>query len=105
MRRSKRVRTTLSDTSRPCPHGLVRRAFHADRPNRLWVADFTYVSTWQGWLYVAFVINAYAKRIVGWQASLSMATECVLDALEQDLYERRPEPADGLVHRNGLLRQ
>jgi transposase InsO family protein len=76
----------------------VRRAFHAEQPNRLWVADFTYVSTWQGWLYVAFVIDAYAKRIVGWRASSSMTTDFVLDALEQALYDRQPNPSDGLIH-------
>ncbi len=97
-RGKKRVRTTVPDASRPCPRDLVRRAFHAEQPNRLWVADFTYVSTWQGWLYVAFVIDAYAKRIVGWRASSSMTTDFVLDALEQALYDRRPGPAAGLIH-------
>src|SRR5690606_18352933 len=72
---------------------LVRRAFHADRPNRLWVADFTYVSTWQGWMYVAFVIDAYAKRIVGWRTSSRMTTDFVLDALEQALYDRLNAPS------------
>lgn len=98
VRRGKRVRTTIPATSRPCPRDLVRRDFHADRPNRLWVADFTYVSTWQGWLYVAFVMDAYAKRIVGWRTSSSMTTDFVLDALEQALYDRRPEPSGGLIH-------
>ncbi len=98
VRRGKRVRTTVPDTSRPCPRDLVCRAFHADRPNRLWVADSTYVSTWQGWLYVAFVIDAFAKRIVGWRASSSMTTDFVLDALEQALYDRRPDPSNGLIH-------
>ncbi len=98
VRRGRPVRTTIPDASKPCPRDLVRRAFHADRPNRLWVADFTYVSTWQGWLYVAFVIDAYAKRIVGWRASSSMTTDFVLDALEQAVYDRRPDPTDGLIH-------
>lgn len=98
VRRGKRVRTTVPDSSRACPRDLVRRAFHADRPNRLWVADFTYVSTWQGWVYVAFVIDAYAKRIVGWRMSSSMTTDFVLDALEQALYDRRPDPSGGLIH-------
>ncbi len=98
VRRGKRIRTTVPDASRPCPRDLVRRAFHADRPNRLWVADFTYVSTWQGWMYVAFVIDAYAKRIVGWRTSSRMTTDFVLDALEQALYDRRPDPVAGLVH-------
>jgi len=83
VRRGKRVRTTVSDSAAACPGDLVKRHFEADRPNRLWVADLTYVSTWQGWLYVAFVIDAYAKRIVGWRASSSMTTNLVLDALEQ----------------------
>src|SRR5690606_19524135 len=90
VRRGKRVRTTVPDIAAACPRDLVRRQFVADRPNRLWVADFTYVSTWQGWLYVAFVIDAYAKRIVGWRASSSMTTDFVLDALEQAVYDLRP---------------
>src|SRR5690606_30005656 len=83
-----------------CPRDLVKRHFEADRPNRLWVADFTYVSTWQGWLYVAFVIDAYAKRIVGWRASSSMTTDFVLDALEQAVYDRRPTHSDRLDHQS-----
>lgn len=71
--------------------------FKARRPNELWVSDFTYVSTWQGWLYVAFVIDVFARRIVGWRVSRTMQTDFVLDALEQALYERRPD-ANGLVH-------
>jgi putative transposase len=98
IRRGKRVRTTTPDSAATCPRDLVKRHFEADRPNRLWVADFTYVSTWQGWLYVAFVIDAYAKRIVGWRASSSMTTDFVLDALEQAVYDRRPTHADGLIH-------
>ncbi|MCX5567561.1 MULTISPECIES: IS3 family transposase [Alcaligenes] len=98
VRRGKRVRTTIPDSEAACPRDLVKRHFEADRPNRLWVADFTYVSTWQGWLYVAFVIDAYAKRIVGWRASSSMTTDFVLDALEQAVYDRRPTHSDGLVH-------
>ncbi|WP_368648170.1 IS3 family transposase [Castellaniella ginsengisoli] len=98
IRRGKRVRTTIPDSAAACPRDLVKRRFEADRPNRLWVADFTYVSTWQGWLYVAFVIDAYAKRIVGWRASSSMTTDFVLDALEQAVYDRRPTQSDRLVH-------
>lgn len=98
VRRGKRVRTTVPDSAAACPRDLVKRHFEADRPNRLWVADFTYVSTWQGWLYVAFVIDAYAKRIVGWRACSSMTTDLVLDALEQAVYDRRPTESDGLVH-------
>ena len=69
VRRGKVVRTTLSDMKAPCPLDRVNRQFKAERPNQLWVSDFTYVSTWQGWLYVAFVIDVYARRIVGWRVS------------------------------------
>ncbi len=97
-RRGKKVRTTISDTKAPCPLDRVNRVFKAERPNQLWVSDFTYVSTWQGWLYVAFVIDVYARRIVGWRVSRSMHTDFVLDALEQALYDRQPERAESLVH-------
>jgi putative transposase len=80
--RGKVVRTTISDSKAPCPLDRVNRQFKAERPNQLWVSDFTYVSTWQGWLYVAFVIDVYARRIVGWRVSSSMRTDFVLDALE-----------------------
>jgi len=98
VRRGKVVRTTISDKAAPCPQDRVNRQFKADRPNQLWVSDFTYVSTWQGWLYVAFVIDVYARRIVGWRVSSSMRTDFVLDALEQALYDRQPERADALIH-------
>lgn len=98
VRRGKQVITTVPDRSVPCPQDLVNRQFQVDRPNRLWVADFTYVSTWQGWLYVAFVIDAFANRIVGWRTSSRMTTDFVLDALEQAIYDRKPASADGLVH-------
>ena len=91
VRRGKVVRTTISDGRAPCPLDRVNRVFRADRPNQLWVSDFTYVSTWQGWLYVAFVIDVYARRIVRWRVSSSMRTDFVLDALEQALYARQPE--------------
>ena len=81
--RGKVVRTTVSDGKAPCPLDRVNRQFRAERPNQLWVSDFTYVSTWQGWLYVAFVIDVFARRIVGWRVSSSMRTDFVLDALEQ----------------------
>jgi transposase InsO family protein len=96
--RGKVVRTTISDTKAPCPLDKVNRQFKADRPNQLWVSDFTYVSTWQGWQYVAFVIDVFARRIVGWRASSSMQTDFVLDALEQALYARQPERDSSLVH-------
>ena len=95
--RGKVVRTTVPDSAAPCPLDRVNRHFKADRPNQLWVSDFTYVSTWQGWLYVAFVIDVYARRIVGWRVSKSMHTDFVLDALEQALYARQPD-RDRLVH-------
>lgn len=97
VRRGKTVRTTISDPKAACPLDRVNRQFKADRPNQLWVSDFTYVSTWQGWLYVAFVIDVYARRIVGWRVSKTMHTDFVLDALEQALYDRQPEP-DSLIH-------
>ncbi|HQT72244.1 MAG TPA: IS3 family transposase [Thiobacillus sp.] len=96
--RGKVVRTTISDAKVPCPLDRVNRQFKADRPNQLWVSDFTYVSTWQGWLYVAFVIDVFARRIVGWRVSSSMHTDFVLDALEQALYARQPERDRSLIH-------
>ena len=96
--RGRRVRTTVPDLKQPCPLDRVNRQFSAERPNQLWVSDFTYVSTWQGWLYVAFVIDAFARRIVGWRVSSSMHTDFVLDALEQALYARQPERDSSLIH-------
>jgi putative transposase len=98
VRRGKVVRTTIHDKAAACPLDRVNRQFKADRPNQLWVSDFTYVSTWQGWLYVAFVIDVFARRIVGWRVSSSMRTDFVLDALEQALYDRQPERSDALTH-------
>ena len=96
--RGKVVRTTFSDRTLPCPLDRVNRDFKAERPNQLWVADFTYVSTWQGWLYVAFVVDVFARCIVGWRVSSSMHTDFVLDALEQALYARQPERDGALIH-------
>ena len=98
VRRGKVVRTTIRDIKAPCPLDRVNRQFKAEQPNQLWVSDFTYVSTWQGWLYVAFVIDVYARRIVGWRVSTSMHTDFVLDALEQALYARQPERDGELIH-------
>jgi transposase InsO family protein len=98
VRRGKRMRTTVPDPKVPCPLDRVNRQFKAERPNQLWVSDFTYVSTWQGWVYVAFVIDVFSRRIVGWRQSSSMHTEFVLDALEQALYARRPSEEGGLIH-------
>ena len=96
--RSKPVRTTISDKAAPCPRDHVNRQFHAPAPDRLWLSDFTYVATWAGFVYVAFVIDAYARRIVGWRASRTAHTSFVLDALEQALHDRRPAHRAGLVH-------
>ena len=88
--RGKPVRTTVQDKAAPCPLDHVNRVFHAPAPNRLWLSDFTYVSTWTGFVYVAFVIDVYARRIVGWRASRTAHASFVLDALEQALHERKP---------------
>ena len=96
--RGKVVRTTVSEHKTLCPLDKVNRQFRAERPNQLWVSDFTYVSTWQGWLYVAFVVDVFARRIVGWRVSTSMSTDFVLDALEQALYARQPERDSSLIH-------
>ena len=96
--RGKPVRTTISDKAAPCPLDHVNRQFKAPRPDVLWVSDFTYVATWSGFVYVAFVIDAYARRIVGWRVSRTAQTGFVLDALEQALHERRPLHRGGLVH-------
>jgi len=96
--RGKTVKTTLSDKKAPCPRDLVNREFRADKPNALWVSDFTYVSTWQGFVYVAFIVDAFSRRIVGWKVSRSMTSDFVLDALEQALYDRRPVNKSGLIH-------
>lgn len=98
VRRGKSVRTTVPDAKAACPLDRVNRQFQAQRPNELWVADFTYVSTWQGFVYVAFVIDVFARYIVGWRVSTSMQTDFVLDALEQALYARRPGGEGVLVH-------
>jgi putative transposase len=96
--RGKTVRTTVSDRSTPCPQDHVRRQFTAERPNALWVSDFTFVASWQGFVYVAFIIDVFARRIVGWRVSASARTDFVLDALEQALHERQPGGQDGLIH-------
>jgi transposase InsO family protein len=98
VRRGKVIRTTVPDKAATCPLDRVNRQFTAERPNQLWVSDFTYVSTWQGWLYVAFVIDVFARRIVGWRVSTSMRTDFVLDALEQALYDRQSGNTGKLIH-------
>ena len=96
--RGKRVVTTNPDTSLPCPDDKVNRLFKADRPNKLWVSDFTYVPTWSGTVYVAFVIDVFARRIVGWRVSTSMTTKFVLDALDQAIWQRKTLDNTSLVH-------
>ena len=98
VRRGKVVRTTITDNKAPCPLDRVNRQFRAERPNQLWISDFTYVSTWQGWLYVAFVIDVFTRRIVGWRVSNSMRTNFVLDAMEQAPYARQPERDSSSIH-------
>jgi putative transposase len=96
--RGRKVRTTIPDPAAACPLDRVNRQFKAPGPNALWVSDFTYVATWSGFVYVAFVIDAYARRIVGWRASRTAHAGFVLDALEQALHARRPVQGGGLVH-------
>jgi putative transposase len=96
--RGKTVKTTHSDKSAPCSLDRVNRRIRASGPNILWVSDFTYVATWQGFVYVAFIIDAFAHRIVGWRVSRSARADFVLDALEQALCGRRPVRRGGLVH-------
>jgi putative transposase len=96
--RGKRVRTTISNAAAPCPLDRVNRQFKAPRPNALWVSDFTYVATWAGFVYVAFIIDVFARRIVGWRVSRTAHAGFVLDALEQALHARRPVRGGGLVH-------
>ena len=94
--RGRSCRTTLSDNAADRPADLVNRHFTATRPNQLWVADITFVATWAGFVYVAFVIDVFARRIVGWRVANSLRTELVLDALEQALYSRTG--TQGLIH-------
>lgn len=96
--RGKSQKTTHSDKATQCPQDKVNRQFRAERPDALWVSDFTYVSTWQGFVYVAFVIDVFARRIVGWKVSRTMHTDFVLDALEQALHARRRAGDEALVH-------
>lgn len=96
--RGKPVRTTFPDKAAPSPLDRVNRQFKAPAPNRMWVSGFTYVATWQGVVYVAFVIDVFARRIVGWRASRTAHAGFALDALEQALHDRRPVHGGGLVH-------
>ncbi len=99
VRRGKAQRITIADPKVPCPLDRVNRQFMANRPNQLWVSDFTYVSTWQGWVYVAFVIDVFSRCVFGWRHSSFMHTDFVLDALEQGLYDSKP----GLTHKPSNL--
>jgi putative transposase len=92
------VTTTQAQIDAPSPTDLVERQFTATRPNQLWVSDFTYVATWRGFVYVAFVIDVFARRIVGWRASASLRTDLALDALEQAIYDRCDTDTGDLVH-------
>ena len=92
------MKTTISNPAVPCPRDKVNRQFQAPRPNALWVSDFTYVATWQGFVYVAFVIDVFARHIVGWRVSASLKTDFVLDALEQAIYDRCGDDIQDLVH-------
>jgi putative transposase len=96
--RGRTKRTTINDKAAPCPLDRVNRDFKAPRPNTLWVADFTYVATWVGFVHAAFVIDAFARRIVGWRVSRGAETGFVLDALEQALHDRHPVEGGSLVH-------
>ena len=96
--RGKGVVTTNPDTSQPCPDDKVNRLFTADRPNKLWVSDFTYVPAWSGTVCVAFVIDVFARRIVGWRSSTSMKTQFVLDGLDQAIWQRKPPDNRSLAH-------
>lgn len=100
-RRLKKVRTTIPDESAERPADLVDRQFFATRPNQLWVADFTYVATWAGTVYVAFIFDVFSRRIVGWRAATRMTTDLVLDTLEHAIWTRRQagvEDLSGLIH-------
>ncbi len=94
--RRHRVRTTIPEPDAHRPRDLVRRRFEASAPDPLWVADLTYVPTWVGFVYVAFVIDAFSRRIVGWRVASSLRTDLALDALEQALHQRNA--GNGLVH-------
>jgi putative transposase len=98
VRGGKFTRTTCPDTAAVRPPDLVTRQFAATRPNELWVADLTYVATWRGFAYVAFVIDVFARRIVGWRVSSSLRSDLALDALEQALYDRQFDAAERLIH-------
>ena len=94
------IKTTKPNAAAPRPEDLVERQFTAQRPNQLWVVDFTYVATWVGFVYVAFCIDVFSRMITGWRAAKSMTTDLVLDALEMGIWQRKRQGHDlqGLVH-------
>ena len=96
VRRGRRFKTTIPDQTADRPSDLVNRQFVADRPNQLWVADLTYISTWRGHVFAAFVVDVFSRKIVGWRVSNSLRTDLALDALEQALHAR--SDTDGLIH-------
>jgi transposase InsO family protein len=96
--RGRRLKTTIPDGAADRPLDLVERDFTAERPNRLWVSDLTYVATWRGFVYVAFVIDAFSRRIVGWRVSNSLKSDLALDALEQAIWDREEAGRDRLIH-------
>jgi len=93
-----KTKTTVPDPAQPCPDDKVNRQFVAAMPDQLWVSDFTYVSTWMGMVYVAFIIDVFARKIVGWRVSTSMTTSFVLDALNQAIAQRCPAEGGRLIH-------
>jgi hypothetical protein len=96
--RGRQFKTTVPDAALARPEDRVKRNFAVERPDALWVSDLTYVAAWSGFVYVAFVIDAFARRIVGWRVSNTLRSDLALDALEQALYERAPDAAQGIVH-------
>jgi putative transposase len=96
--RGRQFKTTVSDTGLQRPQDRVKRNFTAERPDALWVSDLTYVATWNGFAYVAFVIDAFARRIVGWRVSNTLRSDLALDALEQALHQRAPDATHSLIH-------
>ncbi len=98
VRRGKVKRTTVPSETSERPQDLVERTFMATAPNRLWVADLTYVSAWTGFVYAAFVVDVFSRRIVGWRVAASLRAELALDALEMAIWGRRSQQLDGLVH-------
>ena len=101
--RGRQAKTTVSNKAAPCLLDRVNRQFNAPAPNQLWLSDLTYVSTWSGFVYVAFVIDTYARDIFGWRASRTAHASFVLDALEQALHDRQPARRCGLVHHSDQI--